>query len=46
MKEDIPEGQERTNKALGVLSNSVCVEMASYRKAENDGKWNSFGIKV
>lgn len=46
MKEDIPEGKKRTNKGLEILGNSVCLEMASYRKAENDGKWDPLGIKV
>lgn len=45
LKEDIPESKKRTNKGLEILSNSVCVETASSVKAENVGKWDSFGIK-
>lgn len=46
MKENIPEGKRRTNKGLEILTNSVCMEMAGYRKAEEDRKWGSLGVKV
>lgn len=46
MKESIPEGKKRTNKGLAIATSSVCKETAGSRKAEKDGKRDSFGVEV
>lgn len=45
MKEDIPESKKRT-KVREVLSNSVCMETTDYMKAENDERWDQFGVEL